>query len=316
MSLFLMRYLNHLVTSEAQKGGKKYLTLPYVQIPKTSIRDKFSNRVLIRSTLNSYLWDDLSTRVFESHKRSTSLPVIYKTKYTSAYKDSVVGIIESLKKFPDTEAIIKTLQFNLKEIPDPEPREETSLKGTLFAFLYRTEYGYKVPDLNYKWDATDEEREIPKFERKKHTETIKKVNEIFEEELNKKRSTKLEKVFAVDTLELITMRFDLNFLKKEFFFTKLKYSRCPQYDAVSGGFAALFAGFIGFLISEKFGIELVDSGDFYIAFMYALILGFISHLLTRLISTESVYNLPISLNHNKSFFLEVSKFILRRIKGY
>jgi hypothetical protein len=42
---------------------------------------------------------------------------------------------------------------------------------------------------------------------------------------------------------------------------------------VSGGFAALLAGLLGFLISEKFGFELVDSGDFYYAYMYALFAG-------------------------------------------
>ena len=67
---------------------------------------------------------------------------------------------------------------------------------------------------------------------------------------------------------------DISFLRKEKIYTKLKYSRCPQYDIISGGFAALFAGFIGFLISEKFGIELVDSGDFYIAFMYGIFIVF------------------------------------------
>lgn len=57
-------------------------------------------------------------------------------------------------------------------------------------------------------------------------------------------------------------------------YTKLKYSRSPQQDIVSGGGAALLAGFIGFLISEKFGIELVDSGDFYTGFMYVVFLCF------------------------------------------
>ena len=107
---------------------------------------------------------------------------------------------------------------------------------------------------------------------------------------------------------------DINFLKKEFAFTKLKYSRCPQYDSVSGGFAALFAGFIGFLISEKFGIELVDSGDFYIALMYGIFVGFIAHLLTRLIWTGSNYNLPISLNHNKYFLYEFLTFVGNKIR--
>lgn len=62
--------------------------------------------------------------------------------------------------------------------------------------------------------------------------------------------------------------FNINFLRKERIYTKLKYSRVPQYDIVSGGAAALLAGFLGFLITEKFGFELVDSGDFYFLFMY------------------------------------------------
>lgn len=79
---------------------------------------------------------------------------------------------------------------------------------------------------------------------------------------------------AVERLASTTTLFDINFLVKDQLYTKLKYSRCPQYDIVSGGFAAVLAGFIGFLISEKFGIELVDSGDFYTAFMYAVFLSF------------------------------------------
>jgi hypothetical protein len=67
---------------------------------------------------------------------------------------------------------------------------------------------------------------------------------------------------------------NVNFLRKERLYTKLKYSRSPAYDIVSGGAAALLAGFIGFLISEKFGYELVDSGDFYYLFMYAVFAAF------------------------------------------
>jgi hypothetical protein len=65
-----------------------------------------------------------------------------------------------------------------------------------------------------------------------------------------------------------------NFLRKERLYTKLKYSRSPAYDIVSGGSAALLAGFLGFLISEKFGFELVDSGDFYYGFMYIVFIAF------------------------------------------
>jgi len=67
---------------------------------------------------------------------------------------------------------------------------------------------------------------------------------------------------------------NINFLIKERLYTKLKYSRSPAYDIVSGGSAALLAGFLGFLVSEKYGIELVDSGDFYYLIMYLGILCF------------------------------------------
>jgi len=67
---------------------------------------------------------------------------------------------------------------------------------------------------------------------------------------------------------------NINFLRKERLYTKLKYSRSPAFDIVSGGAAALLAAFIGFLISEKFGYELVDSGDFYFLFMYIVFLSF------------------------------------------
>lgn len=86
---------------------------------------------------------------------------------------------------------------------------------------------------------------------------------------------------------LLWTAFDLNFLKKEKIYTKLKYSRVPQYDIVSGGVAALFAGFLGFLICEKFGFELLDSGDFYILFMYIVFLCFFIKLFLKLITISN-----------------------------
>lgn len=77
--------------------------------------------------------------------------------------------------------------------------------------------------------------------------------------------------------------FDINFLRKERIYTKLKYSRVPQYDIVSGGAALLFGGFLGFLICEKFGFELIDSGDFYFLFMYVVFLCFACRLFFKLI---------------------------------
>ena len=112
-----------------------------------------------------------------------------------------------------------------------------------------------------------------------------------------------------------TTLFDINFLRKEKLYTKLKYSRCPQYDIVSGGFAALLAGFIGFLISEKFGIELVDSGDFYIVFMYAVFLVFsLRPLVLSYSKHETPYN-PISLKYLFTFVVDIVILLLRSLKS-
>jgi len=81
--------------------------------------------------------------------------------------------------------------------------------------------------------------------------------------------------------------FDINFLRKEKIYTKLKYSRVPQYDTVSGASAALLAGFLGFLICEKFGFELLDSGDFYFLFMYLVFVSFSLRLFVKLFSSKS-----------------------------
>lgn len=105
--------------------------------------------------------------------------------------------------------------------------------------------------------------------------------------------------------------FDIHFLRKERLYTKLKYSRCPQYDIVSGGFAALLAGFIGFLISEKFGIELVDSGDFYNAFMYAVFASFSLLPLIRIYSKNNTPYSPISLKYLYLFLSDVIVLLLR-----
>jgi hypothetical protein len=67
----------------------------------------------------------------------------------------------------------------------------------------------------------------------------------------------------------------------------LKYSRVPQYDIVSGGVAALFAGFLGFLICEKFGFELLDSGDFYTFVMYIVFFCFFTKLYLRMLNIGS-----------------------------
>lgn len=116
---------------------------------------------------------------------------------------------------------------------------------------------------------------------------------------------------------LMFSAFEVHFLRKEKIYTKLKYSRCPQYDIVSGGFAAIFAGFIGFLISEKFGIELVDSADFYNAFMYIVFLSLAFRALVRVYNTyESDYN-PFSLKYLLLFTQDFTSLVIWELKaGY
>ena len=66
--------------------------------------------------------------------------------------------------------------------------------------------------------------------------------------------------------------YTFNFIRKESFYTKLKYSRVPQFDTSSGAVASLLSGFYGFLVCEKFGFELIDSGDFLFLVIYLVVL--------------------------------------------
>lgn len=112
------------------------------------------------------------------------------------------------------------------------------------------------------------------------------------------------------TLNLI----NINFLRKEKLYTKLKYSRSPAYDIVSGGAAALFAGFLGFLVSEKFGFELVDSGDFYFLTMYIVFICFsIRPLLTIIEPTKSVWTV-FSLKPVLNFYIDLLSMLFRLFK--
>ena len=105
--------------------------------------------------------------------------------------------------------------------------------------------------------------------------------------------------------------FNIFFLRKEEIYTKLKYSRCPQYDMVSGGLAALFAAFLGFLICEKFGLELLDSGDFYIAFMYGVFATFsLRPLIRSMTKGSSAYNV-VSPKHFFNFLFNLFGLLVK-----
>jgi len=112
-----------------------------------------------------------------------------------------------------------------------------------------------------------------------------------------------------DTLKNLV---NINFLRKERLYTKLKYSRSPAYDIVSGGAAALLAGFLGFLVSEKYGFELVDSGDFYYLFMYLVFLGFsLRPLLTSIDYNDSFRNI-FSLKLFLDFYLTLIYYFFKK----
>lgn len=107
---------------------------------------------------------------------------------------------------------------------------------------------------------------------------------------------------------------NVNFLRRERLYTKLKYSRSPAYDIVSGGAAALLAGFLGFLVSEKYGFELVDSGDFYYLFMYAVFLGFsLRPLLTSINCEKSILSI-LSPKLFLEFYLTLIYILIRKKK--
>ena len=107
---------------------------------------------------------------------------------------------------------------------------------------------------------------------------------------------------------------NINFLRKERLYTKLKYSRSPAFDIVSGGSAALLAGFIGFLISEKFGFELVDSGDFYFLFMYGVFACFMLRPLLVTLDYKSSISSILSLKPVVNFYTTVFLFVIRKFK--
>lgn len=122
--------------------------------------------------------------------------------------------------------------------------------------------------------------------------------------------------FSVPLITNATTLFDINFLRKDKIYTKLKYSRCPQYDIVSGGWAALFAGLVGFLISEKFGIELVDSGDFYTVFMYGVFICFSLRPLLRIADKNTTWVRLLTLHNLLTFFTQLLVLMSRFFKKY
>lgn len=143
------------------------------------------------------------------------------------------------------------------------------------------------------------------------------------EELNNSELHRTKTPLYIDTSSpKTTSSFDIhntlniNFLRKERLYTKLKYSRSPAYDIVSGGAAAILAGFIGFLVSEKFGFELVDSGDFYFLFIYIVFASFSVRPLLVTMNSNSTLTSLISLKPVLTFFVTIISFLIKKLKTY
>ena len=84
---------------------------------------------------------------------------------------------------------------------------------------------------------------------------------------------------------------------------------------VSGGAAAIFAGFIGFLISEKFGFELADSGDFYYLFMYLVFIAFMFRpIMTSLDINNGLYGV-FKIKEIKIFYVSVVSLLFLKLKS-
>jgi hypothetical protein len=184
----------------------------------------------------------------------------------------------SLLKDWEKRGLVNVYKSNQAE---PNSRMPKSLEHDMFDFVNLTSSAYKkqkLATLNLKYNLS-----------------TKHLN------LNSKLNTSLALV-------------NINFLRKERLYTKLKYSRSPAYDIVSGGAAALLAGFIGFLISEKFGYELVDSGDFYYAFMYAVFLIFSLKPLLTVSDSKKGFVQMISLKPLLIFYSILTKLVLMRFK--
>nr|ACX30946.1 hypothetical protein [Moneuplotes minuta] len=54
----------------------------------------------------------------------------------------------------------------------------------------------------------------------------------------------------------------------------------PQFDTSAGAAASFLSGLFGFMVCEKFGFELIDSGDFLFAILYLILIVFLLSLVT------------------------------------
>ena len=241
---------------------------------------------------------------FESHKsHNTSKYWVHKTINSS---NSLVFLnsIDMFSKLSNNYQFDKTLNSYLKLTLTPNTQQDTYNRLLLNdSNLYHLYSDISLDLTNFRDNNIYREYIFSK--------TLNKSTLILEQKLAKLLSSKISQINTFSPSNNLT---NVNFLRKERLYTKLKYSRSPAYDIVSGGSAALLAAFLGFLISEKYGFEMVDSGDFYFLFMYLVFISFsIRPLLITLNSNNSVYSI-FTIKPVISYFLNLFYLILKKIK--
>lgn len=82
---------------------------------------------------------------------------------------------------------------------------------------------------------------------------------------------------------------------KELYYTKLKYSRVPQFDTSAGAVASFISGMYGFMVCEKFGFELLDSGDFLFLLLYLIAVVFVVSVLFNVANSKNLNILSLLL---------------------
>lgn len=99
-------------------------------------------------------------------------------------------------------------------------------------------------------------------------------------------------------LQTSTTNMNTFYLKKFKTYTKLKYSRTPGVDVAASAIAAFLAGLIGFILTEKAGFELLDSGDIFYTFLYIILCVLIVHPYIYWFQLQHAYDLStINIKH-------------------
>jgi len=269
-----MNYLRHLILT--YNKNKVDITKPYwftyflkfswnpfnVNVSRWHLTEHFENDINLFKNFHgkqiSYetieLLNEHTTYVNNTHND------LYKQYRTEELDKFYETFMENMEKNKDS--IEKFRKYNLLKVNKENPKE----------FLYDEE-----PNT---WEINNLlGRDFIYYCRKKQLEEEYFINEIFSYNWNTEKyfSFRKEKKHYTRKKNFFSLVDNINiyFLRKERLYTKLKYSRVASFDIVSGGFAAFFAGFIGFLVLEKFGIEMPDSGDFWYLVMYVAFIRFI-----------------------------------------